>query len=183
MSPDRDALEAFDPLVREWFAKKFATVTEPQRLGWPEIQAGHDVLISAPTGSGKTLAAFLTAIDSLVRQAREGELPNQTQILYVSPLKALSNDIHKNLDVPLAGVAKLAASLGIALAPIRASVRTGDTPAAERQRMGKEAPHILVTTPESLYILLTAEKSREMLRTVRTVIVDEIHAVVDDKRG
>jgi ATP-dependent helicase Lhr and Lhr-like helicase len=179
----RDPLEAFDPLVREWFAQKFATVTEPQRLGWPEIQAGHDVLISAPTGSGKTLAAFLTAIDSLVRQARAGELPNQTQILYVSPLKALSNDIHKNLDIPLAGVAKLAASQGVALAPIRAAVRTGDTPAAERQRMGKEAPHILVTTPESLYILLTAEGPRKMLSSVRTLIVDEIHAVADDKRG
>ena len=147
------------------------------------IQAGHDVLISAPTGSGKTLAAFLTAIDSLVRQARGGELPNQTQILYVSPLKALSNDIHKNLDIPLAGVAKLAASQGIALAPIRAAVRTGDTPAAERQRMGKQAPHILVTTPESLYILLTAEGPRKMLSSVRTLIVDEIHAVADDKRG
>ncbi len=176
-------LAAFDPLVREWFAEKFATVTEPQRLGWPEIQAGRDVLISAPTGSGKTLAAFLTAIDSLVRQARTGELPNQTQILYVSPLKALSNDIHKNLDIPLAGVAKLAASQGIDLAPIRAAVRTGDTPQAERQRMGKEAPHILVTTPESLYILLTAEGPRKMLSSVRTLIVDEIHAVADDKRG
>ncbi|HEV8412632.1 MAG TPA: DEAD/DEAH box helicase [Bryobacteraceae bacterium] len=173
----------FDPLTQEWFAEKFAAVTEPQRLGWPEIQAGHDVLISAPTGSGKTLAAFLTAIDSLVRQARIGELPNQTQILYVSPLKALSNDIHKNLDIPLAGVAKLAASQGIALAPIRTAVRTGDTPAAERQRMGKQAPHILVTTPESLYILLTAEGPRKMLSSVRTLIVDEIHAVADDKRG
>ena len=176
-------LSAFDPLVGEWFTEKFATITEPQRLGWPEIQAGHDVLISAPTGSGKTLAAFLTAIDSLVRQARVGELPNQTQILYVSPLKALSNDIHKNLDIPLAGVAKLAASQGVALAPIRAAVRTGDTPCRERQRMGKEAPHILVTTPESLYILLTAEGPRKMLSSVRTLIVDEIHAVADDKRG
>ncbi len=178
-----DPLAAFDPLVREWFAGKFAAVTEPQRLGWPEIQAGHDVLISAPTGSGKTLAAFLTAIDSLVRQARSGELPKQTQILYVSPLKALSNDIHKNLDIPLAGVAKLAAGQGVALAPIRTAVRTGDTPAAERQRMGKVAPHILVTTPESLYILLTAEGPRKMLSSVRTLIVDEIHAVADDKRG
>src|SRR5580765_3022799 len=179
----RASLEAFDPLVQEWFAESFAAVTEPQRLGWPEIQAGYDVLISAPTGSGKTLAAFLTAIDSLVRQARMGELPNQTQILYVSPLKALSNDIHKNLDIPLAGVANLAASQGIELAPIRASVRTGDTPAAERVRMGKEAPHILVTTPESLFILLTAEGPRKMLSSVRTLIVDEIHAVADDKRG
>ena len=178
-----EPLAAFDPLVREWFASKFEIVTEPQRLGWPEIQAGRDVLISAPTGSGKTLAAFLTAINSLVRQARKGELPNQTQILYVSPLKALSNDIHKNLDIPLAGVAKLAAAQGVELAPIRAAVRTGDTPASERQRMGKEAPHILVTTPESLYILLTAEGPRKMLSSVRTLIVDEIHAVADDKRG
>ena len=178
-----DPLASFDPLIREWFTETFATVTEPQRLGWPEIQAGRDVLISAPTGSGKTLAAFLTAIDSLVRQARAGELPNHTQILYVSPLKALSNDIHKNLDIPLAGVAKLAAGQGISLATIRASVRTGDTPAWERQRMGKEAPHILVTTPESLYILLTAEGPRKMLSSVRTLIVDEIHAVADDKRG
>jgi ATP-dependent helicase Lhr and Lhr-like helicase len=180
---EKDLLAAFDPLIREWFTQKFATVTEPQRLVWPEIQAGRDVLISAPTGSGKTLAAFLTAIDSLVRQARAGDLPNQTQILYVSPLKALSNDIHKNLDIPLAGVAKLAAERGIALASIRTAVRTGDTPAAERQRMGKEAPHILVTTPESLYILLTAEGPRKMLSSVRTLIVDEIHAVADDKRG
>jgi len=134
------ALAQLDPLVRHWFTGKFATVTEPQRLGWPEIQAGRDVLISAPTGSGKTLAAFLTAIDSLVRQARGGELPNQTEILYVSPLKALSNDIHKNLDVPLEGIAKLAASQGVALAPIRASVRTGDTPASERQQMRKQSP-------------------------------------------
>src|SRR5512147_3091148 len=136
-------LSAFDPLVQDWFREKFPTVTEPQRQGWPEIQAGRDVLISAPTGSGKTLAAFLTAIDSLVRRARTGELPNQTEVLYVSPLKALSNDIHKNLDIPLAGVEKLAAAQGVVLAPIRAAVRTGDTPAAERQRMGKQAPHIL----------------------------------------
>ncbi len=176
-------LDQFDPLVREWFTAKFATVTDPQRLGWPEIQARRDVLISAPTGSGKTLAAFLTAIDSLVREARTGELPNRTEILYVSPLKALSNDIHKNLDVPLAGIAKLAAAQGVALAPIRAAVRTGDTPAWERQQMGKHAPHILVTTPESLYILLTAEGPRKMLSSVRTLIVDEIHAVADDKRG
>src|SRR5207244_144505 len=115
-------LQSFDPLVREWFENHFKSVTEPQAIGWPEIRSGGDVLISAPTGSGKTLAAFLTAIDSLVRQARKGELPNQTQILYVSPLKALSNDIHKNLDIPLAGVAKLAASQGIDLAPIRAAV-------------------------------------------------------------
>jgi ATP-dependent helicase Lhr and Lhr-like helicase len=176
-------LSLSDVLVRRWFNARFRTVTEPQRLGWPEIRAGRDVLISAPTGSGKTLAAFLMAIDSLVRQAREGELPNRVEVLYVSPLKALSNDVHKNLEIPLAGIAELAREEGVSLAPIRTAVRTGDTPAWERQRMGKEAPHILVTTPESLYILLTAERSRQMLRSVRTLIVDEIHAVADDKRG
>jgi ATP-dependent Lhr-like helicase len=176
-------LSLSDVLVERWFNARFRTVTEPQRLGWPEIRAGRDVLISAPTGSGKTLAAFLMAIDNLVRQARAGELPNCVEVLYVSPLKALSNDVHKNLEVPLAGIAELAREEGISLAPIRTAVRTGDTPAWERQRMGKEAPHILVTTPESLYILLTAERSRQMLRSVKTLIVDEIHAVADDKRG
>ncbi|MEO5923604.1 MAG: DEAD/DEAH box helicase [Bryobacteraceae bacterium] len=174
-----DALAAFDPLTRAWFGARFAGITEPQRLGWPEIQAGRDVLISAPTGSGKTLAAFLTAIDSLVRQARVSVLPDHTQVLYVSPLKALSNDVHKNLEIPLQGIREL----GPDLAPIRTAVRTGDTPAAERARMGKAAPHILVTTPESLYILLTSEGGRKMLSHVRTLIVDEIHAVADDKRG
>ncbi|HXP89084.1 MAG TPA: DEAD/DEAH box helicase [Bryobacteraceae bacterium] len=176
-------LAAFDPLVRGWFERRFAAVTEPQLRGWPEIQAGRDVLISAPTGSGKTLAAFLTAIDTLVRQARQGDLPNQTEVLYVSPLKALSNDVHKNLDIPLAGIAELAREQGVDLAQIRTAVRTGDTPAAERQQMGRRAPHILVTTPESLYILLTAVGPRKMLASVRTLIVDEIHAVADDKRG
>lgn len=178
-----DALSGFDTLTRDWFTGHFGAVTEPQRLGWPEIRLDRDVLISAPTGSGKTLAAFLTAIDSLVRQARSEELPDQTQVVYVSPLKALSNDIHKNLDVPLAGVRELARTLGVNLAAIRAAVRTGDTPAHERAQMGKQAPHILVTTPESFYILLTSEGGRKMLKHVRTLIVDEIHAVADDKRG
>src|SRR5579872_2795301 len=172
-----------DPLVQEWFTTQFGDVTEPQRLGWPEIRDGRDVLISAPTGSGKTLAAFLMAIDGLVRQAREGEFPNGTQVLYVSPLKALSNDIYKNLDVPLAGIAELARQHELNLGRIRTAVRTGDTPQAERLAMGKEPPHILVTTPESLFILLTAERPRQMLRSVKTLIVDEIHAVADDKRG
>jgi ATP-dependent Lhr-like helicase len=176
-------LSAFDPLIAEWFATRFGAATEPQIQGWPEIRQGNDVLISAPTGSGKTLAAFLVAIDSLVRQAREGPLPEQTQIVYVSPLKALSNDVHKNLEVPLAEVRALAAERGIPLAPIRTALRTGDTPQWERQQMTRERPHILVTTPESLYILLTAAKPREMLARARTVIVDEIHAVADDKRG
>src|ERR1700677_2634034 len=173
----------FDPLVAEWFSTRFGTPTEPQILGWPEIRSGHDVLISAPTGSGKTLAAFLICIDRLVRAARAGELSNETEVVYISPLKALSNDVHKNLETPLAEIAELAARLGIPFAPIRTAVRTGDTPASERQQMSKQRPHILVTTPESLYILLTAEKSRAMLSTTRTVIVDEIHAVADHKRG
>jgi ATP-dependent Lhr-like helicase len=169
--------------VRDWFTQRFAAATEPQILGWPEIRAGHDILISAPTGSGKTLAAFLLCLDRLVRAARLGPLPNQTEVVYVSPLKALSNDIHINLEVPLSEIAAAAAAQGIPLAPIRAAVRTGDTPAWERQRMGKERPHVLVTTPESLFILLTAEKPRDMLRTTRSIVVDEIHAVADDKRG
>jgi ATP-dependent Lhr-like helicase len=176
-------LAGFDPLVAEWFTARFAGPTEPQILGWPEIRAGRDVLISAPTGSGKTLAAFLICLDRLVRAARAGALANETEVVYVSPLKALSNDVHKNLEVPLAEISALAAQRGIPFSPIRTAVRTGDTPASERQKMGKQRPHILVTTPESLYILLTAAKSREMLKTVRTVIVDEIHAVADDKRG
>ncbi len=173
----------FDSLTREWFQSRFAVVTEPQRLGWPEIRAGRDILISAPTGSGKTLAAFLTAIDALVRRARAGELSDQIQTLYVSPLKALTNDVHKNLEIPLAGIAALARSKGIALPEIRTAARTGDTPASERQKMGRKPPHILVTTPESLYILLTAAGPRKMLASVRTLIVDEIHAVAGDKRG
>jgi ATP-dependent helicase Lhr and Lhr-like helicase len=173
----------FDPLVAEWFSTRFSAPTDPQILGWPEIRSGHDVLISAPTGSGKTLAAFLICIDRLVRAARAGKLSNETEVAYISPLKALSNDVHKNLEIPLAEISELAKRQGIPFAPIRTAVRTGDTPASERQQMGKQRPHILVTTPESLYILLTAEKSRAMLKTTRTVIVDEIHAVADDKRG
>lgn len=176
-------LSAFDSLTRRWFTERFSAVTEPQMLGWPEIRAGRDVLISAPTGSGKTLAAFLIALDSLIRKSRSGELQNCTEVLYVSPLKALGNDVQKNLDVPLSGIADLAAQEGILLAPIRTAVRTGDTPAAERQQMAKNAPHILVTTPESLFILLTSESGRKMLRRVNTLILDEIHAVAGSKRG
>src|SRR5690242_18179004 len=136
---------SFDPRVTEWFSKRFSQPTEPQTLGWPQIRAGHDVLISAPTGSGKTLAAFLSAIDRLVGEARMGTLGDITQVVYVSPLKALSNDVQKNLDMPLAGIAELAASRGVMLPPIRAALRTGDTPAWERQQFGKQPPHILVT--------------------------------------
>jgi ATP-dependent Lhr-like helicase len=143
-------LADFDPLVAEWFITRFAGPTEPQILGWPEIRAARDVLISAPTGSGKTLAAFLICLDRLVRAARGGRLANETEVVYVSPLKALSNDIHKNLEIPLAEISEMAARQGIALDPIRTAVRTGDTPAYERQQMRKHCPHILVTTPESL---------------------------------
>jgi len=171
------------PLVQEWFVRRFGTPTEPQELGWPVIHAGRPVLIAAPTGSGKTLAAFLICIDGLIRKALEGRLGCETEVVYVSPLKALSNDVHKNLEVPLREIQQLALERGYLCAPVRAGVRTGDTPAAERRAMLKTPPHILVTTPESLYILLTAQKSREHLRRVHTVIVDEIHAVADDKRG
>ena len=177
------SLAGFDPLVQRWFAERFEAPTEPQVLGWPEIAAGRDTLISAPTGSGKTLAAFLICLDRLVRAAREGTLADQTQVIYVSPLKALSNDIQRNLETPLEQIAELAKREGFAWTPIRTAVRTGDTPMPERQRMLKKPPHILVTTPESLYILLTAERSREMLRTASTIIVDEIHAMANNKRG
>jgi len=173
---------SFDPLVQEWFNARFDQPTEPQRAGWPIIQSGSDVLICAPTGSGKTLSAFLSAVDKLVREARSG-LADTTHVLYVSPLKALVNDVHKNLELPLAQIRELAAAHGEDLAPIRVALRTGDTPAHERARMLAKAPHIMVTTPESLFILLTAARSREMFRTVSTVIVDEIHAVVGSKRG
>src|SRR3990170_4029187 len=138
---------AFHPLVAEWFESRFGRATEPQLQGWPLIASGRDVLISAPTGSGKTLAAFLLAIDGLVKVASEGELPESVSVVYVSPLRALSNDIHKNLDVPLAGIRELAEQRGVPLSAIRTAVRTGDTPPPERQRMLRAAPHILVTTP------------------------------------
>src|ERR1700681_4713883 len=140
-------LSPFDPLVAEWFATRFPQATEPQVQGWPEIDAGRNVLISAPTGSGKTLAAFLICIDQLIRAARAGTLANETQVVYVSPLKALSNDIHRNLEIPLTEIAALAVERGVELAPIRTALRTGDTPMSERQQMIKHPPHILVTTP------------------------------------
>ncbi|HEY1986732.1 MAG TPA: DEAD/DEAH box helicase [Terracidiphilus sp.] len=171
------------PVTAEWFVTKFGTPTEPQVCGWPSILAGNPTLISAPTGSGKTLAAFLVCIDRLLRQSIEGSLPPSTQVVYVSPLKALSNDIQKNLDGPLAEIQQLALERGYLSMGIRTGVRTGDTLPSERAAMLRHPPHILVTTPESLYILLTAGKSREQLRRVHTVIVDEIHAVADDKRG
>lgn len=171
------------PVVAEWFLGKFGSPTEPQEQGWPEILARRTTLISAPTGSGKTLAAFLICIDRLVRKALDGSLQDRTEVLYVSPLKALGNDIQKNLDGPLSEIIALAAERGLLMPEIRTAVRTGDTLMKERREMLRRPPHILVTTPESLYILLTADKSRAILRDVQTVIVDEIHAVADDKRG
>ncbi len=162
---------------------KFGTATEPQEQGWPHILAGRTTLISAPTGSGKTLAAFLACIDRLVRKALSGDLQDRTEVLYISPLKALGNDIQKNLEGPLGEILRMAGERGLLMPQIRTAVRTGDTLMHERRAMLKCPPHILVTTPESFYILLTAEKSRTILRDVETVIVDEIHAIADDKRG
>jgi ATP-dependent helicase Lhr and Lhr-like helicase len=178
-----EALAWAHPVVQEWFLGKFGTPTSPQELGWPPIQNGRPTLISAPTGSGKTLAAFLICIDKLIRQAIEGSLAPRTAVVYVSPLKALSNDVQKNLETPLREIQELALERGYLCPAIRTAVRTGDSLPAERRAMLKHPPHILVTTPESLYILLTAEKSRQNLCAVETVIVDEIHAVADDKRG
>ena len=169
-------LEGFHPQVRAWFESRYGTPTEPQALGWPRIQAGEDTLIAAPTGSGKTLAAFLACLDGMVRQGEA--LPGETQVLYVSPLKALANDVRTNLLEPLAELRRLPG-----VPEIRAAVRTGDTPQAERQAMLRKPPHVLVTTPESFYLLLTSKSGRELLRTVKTAIVDEIHAVARDKRG
>jgi ATP-dependent Lhr-like helicase len=173
----------FHPVIAKWFEEKFGSPTEPQQRGWPPIQAGAHVLIAAPTGSGKTLAAFFAELDLLFRDGLAGKLTNETRVVYVSPLKALSNDIHKNLEEPLTGIrAALKASTGQDI-DVRADVRTGDTPAAKRQAIIRKPPHILVTTPESLYLLLTSQSGRKILRTVRTLIVDEIHAVVGNRRG
>jgi len=173
----------FHPVVSHWLERKFGSPTEPQERGWPAIQSGAHTLIAAPTGSGKTLAAFLAALDSLFREGLKGTLKNETSVLYVSPLKALSNDIHKNLEEPLAEIREaFKVAIGNDI-EVRAEVRTGDTPAAKRQAIIRRPPHILVTTPESLYLLLTSVSGRKMLRTVRTLIVDEIHAVIGNRRG
>jgi ATP-dependent Lhr-like helicase len=170
-------LSRFHPTIQRWFAERFGEPTEPQREGWPQIREGRHTLIAAPTGTGKTLAAFLSAIDGLARQGFM--LPHETHVLYVSPLRALSNDVQKNLNGPLCELA----AMDPELPEIRVLVRTGDTPQRDRAAMLRKPPHILVTTPESLYILLTSQGGRGMLRTVRTVIVDEIHALTRDKRG
>jgi ATP-dependent Lhr-like helicase len=173
----------FHPAVTAWFERTFRSPTAAQAQAWPAIKAGRNVLIAAPTGSGKTFAAFMAAIDSLVRQGAEGALRDETQVVYVSPLKALSNDIQKNLEEPLSGIRTALREQGLGDVEIRTWVRTGDTPAAERQRMARRPPHIVVTTPESLYILLGSDSGRRMLATTRTVIVDEIHALAPNKRG
>ncbi|MFQ5598610.1 MAG: DEAD/DEAH box helicase [Nitrospiria bacterium] len=176
-------LPSFHPIISKWFTETLGQPTEAQVKGWPAILENKDTLIAAPTGSGKTLAAFLACLDRLVREGAAGPLPDRCRVVYVSPLKALSNDIQRNLELPLAEIRGRAEKEGIPLPEIRALVRTGDTPQSERRAMLRKPPHIIVTTPESLYLLLTAESSRRMLMTAETVIVDEIHAVARDKRG
>jgi ATP-dependent helicase Lhr and Lhr-like helicase len=173
----------FHPAVLGWFDSHFPAPTQAQAQAWPAIKAGRHVLVAAPTGSGKTLAAFLAAIDDLVRQGLDGGLGCETQIVYVSPLKALSNDIKRNLEAPLAGIRAQLKAQGLPDVDVQAWVRTGDTPAGERERMRRRPPHIVVTTPESLYVLLGSVTGRAMLATTRTVIVDEIHALAPNKRG
>jgi len=183
-SPKNSAgLADFHPASRAWFEERFEQATKAQVDAWPQIRAGRHILIAAPTGSGKTLAAFYAAIDMLLQRGLNGELTEGVQILYVSPLKALSNDIQKNLEQPLNGIAEQLHLQGFAPVDIRIAVRTGDTPPSERARMAKKPPHILVTTPESLYLLLTSASGRAMLSTVRSLVVDEIHALLGDKRG
>ena len=178
-----DPLRSFHPLVRGWFSETFGEPTAPQREGWQQIASGRHTLIAAPTGSGKTLAAFLWAINRLVERGLKGTLDDKTYLVYISPLKALGNDIERNLQAPLRAIRERASTEGIDLPEIRVAVRSGDTPSSDRSRMLRKPPHILITTPESLFILLTAEGSRKFLATAETMIVDEIHAVAGDKRG
>src|SRR6059058_526757 len=176
-------LDHFHPVISRWFSETLGTPTPAQQQGWAAIREGRHTLIAAPTGSGKTLAAFLTALDDLFVESLTNPLPDEVRVVYISPLKALSADIHKNLAEPRRGIKRIAEEIGLEAPRITAAVRTGDTTSSERAAMLRTPPHILVTTPESLYLLLTAERSREMLRTARTVIVDEIHAVIGTRRG
>ena len=175
-------MKDFHPAVAEWFGAVFAEPTAPQKRGWPAIARGESTLILAPTGSGKTLTAFLWCLDRLLFEPAPAP-PARCRVLYVSPLKALSNDIRINLEVPIEGIRAQLREMDLPDVEIRAFVRTGDTPQAEREQMKRRAPHIVVTTPESLYILLGSESGRSMLATARTVIVDEIHAMLPDRRG
>src|SRR5205814_784037 len=177
------SLTSFHPIIGKWFSETLGEPTRAQSLGWSAIRERRHTLIAAPTGSGKTLAAFLNALDDLFQEGLHAPLPDEVRVVYVSPLKALSADIHKNLAEPRRGVRRIAETIGINVPRITAAVRTGDTPQTERAAMLRKPPHILVTTPESLYLMLTAERSRAMLRTARTVIVDEIHAVIGGRRG
>src|SRR5438128_8246221 len=176
-------LTHFHPVIQRWFSETLGQPTSAQRQGWPASRDGRHTLIAAPTGSGKTLAAFLSALNDLFIEGLQGPLPDEVRVVYVSPLKALSADIHKNLAEPRKGIRRIAEEMGLQAPRITAAVRTGDTTQSERAAMLKTPPHILVTTPESLYLLLTAERSREILRTAPTVIVDEIHAVIGTRRG
>ncbi len=176
-------LQGFHPVIARWFGERIGEPTAAQRKGWEAIRAGRDTLIAAPTGSGKTLAAFLSAIDDLLVESLAGGLSDAVRVIYVSPLKALSADIHKNLAEPRREIRRLAEAAGLGVPHLTAAVRSGDTTAAERLAMLKTPPHILVTTPESLYLLLTAERSRAILTTARTVIIDEIHSVLETRRG
>src|SRR2546429_199900 len=173
----------FLPFVRQWLETTFSEATPPQRDGWDAIASGRDTLIVAPTGSGKTLASFLWALDYLHRLGLERRLEDRVYVVYVSPLRALNNDIEKNLRAPLAGIRAAAAAKGLELPEVRVAVRTGDTLAAQRQAMTRRPPHILISTPESLYILLTAAGFRPALSRARFVIVDEVHALLGGKRG
>jgi ATP-dependent Lhr-like helicase len=177
------ALDLFHATVSTWFRERFVAPTPAQAAGWREIATGHDTLIMAPTGSGKTLAAFLAGLDRLVRDASRGELKDETRIVYVSPLKALGADVERNLLVPLSGIDSIATRLGYLIPPIRTGLRTGDSTSREREKVLRRPPHVLITTPESLYLLLTANRGRQLLSSADTVIIDEIHALIGGKRG